>query len=590
MATHPWPGALLAVCGLLSACDADPVPITTRAESPSQPPAGLDPSPTSRDEDRDEGPDPDRGAALYGRYCATCHGPDGDGDSVNAHYMPGIEWSDFRRPNFVADRGEARLRLAISGGGRGVSGGSKWMPAWGNTLDDGATRDLVAFLVSLPRRPRAARENLSTSDQAGCATCHRVAGKELVRQANCAGCHQLEGFERREVAPDLAGVGRKFTRQFLYRFLRAPFNRRQPGYRPGEVVRMPDFSLSVQERIELTEYLSTLDRLDLPGPFVQPAESGEALAARATELLDRHACLACHKLGADGGKVGPDLTDLGSGEWKTEWVYHWILDPRRYFPESPMPDLGLTPGEAAVLATWLTGRGSPTSWTEGHAGPTRPGVAEDPAYPDLPEVERAASAGRGRDLFEALGCRGCHANGDDEPAALRIGPRLDAAGIRLRREWAFEFLDAPRRIRPGLAPARMPRMRFTSDEIGSVLQYLADHGEARWGSLRARYEGDRPAAPGDGRALFVEKDCQSCHVRSDEAYPPALHPYYSPEETARRKRWSPDLAHAGRLERWWARAWLDEPEAFGPDPLMPRIGLDPAAIERLLDHLAEDRE
>lgn len=96
------------------------------------------------------------------------------------------------------------------------------------------------------------------------------------------------------------------------------------------------------------------------------AEQGpvpSASAERGRALIEQNGCGTCHTIGGiDGanGKVGPPLTDFdenrriaGQLANSPENVVRWILEPRRFDPQTVMPDLGLTPEQARDVAEYL---------------------------------------------------------------------------------------------------------------------------------------------------------------------------------------------------------------------------------------------
>jgi len=87
------------------------------------------------------------GAALYARWCASCHGATGRGDGPNAKYLPvrpAVHASDVQ----MRGRPDDSLYDAIAGGGA-VMGKSARMPAFGATLSREEIRSLVAFVRTL---------------------------------------------------------------------------------------------------------------------------------------------------------------------------------------------------------------------------------------------------------------------------------------------------------------------------------------------------------------------------------------------------------------------------------------------------------
>jgi cytochrome c len=81
------------------------------------------------------------------------------------------------------------------------------------------------------------------------------------------------------------------------------------------------------------------------------------------ELIGHFGCGACHRIGGvDGanGTVGPDLRHLRGDRYiagtlpnTREQVQRWIQDPQAFQPHTIMPDLGVTPSQAADIAAYL---------------------------------------------------------------------------------------------------------------------------------------------------------------------------------------------------------------------------------------------
>lgn len=83
------------------------------------------------------------GAEVFGRYCAMCHGEEGDGTGPAArlHKPPPANL----RLSTRSDDYKARI-IRVGGAAMGRSAG---MPPWGQELDDGQIRALVAYLRRL---------------------------------------------------------------------------------------------------------------------------------------------------------------------------------------------------------------------------------------------------------------------------------------------------------------------------------------------------------------------------------------------------------------------------------------------------------
>jgi putative heme-binding domain-containing protein len=120
------------------------------------------------------------------------------------------------------------------------------------------------------------------------------AGRKLWA-ANCAVCHGSQGKGGR--GPDLT-TG-KFrhggTDDDLYRTMRNGL--------PG--TEMPGFPLSEAESLQLISFLRALGRATVPPPASGDAARGRALFTGAGQ------CQTCHRVGSEGSRVGPDLSDVG---------------------------------------------------------------------------------------------------------------------------------------------------------------------------------------------------------------------------------------------------------------------------------------
>ncbi|MBW2312771.1 MAG: cytochrome c [Deltaproteobacteria bacterium] len=112
-----------------------PAPTPSPAPTP-EPPAASEPSAAA-------------GAAHYATFCASCHGPKGDGDGpVSAGLNPKpARHSDAAYMSGLTDD---YLFKVIKEGGAAV-GKSPLMAPWGGMLSDAQVRDVVAFVRTLAK-------------------------------------------------------------------------------------------------------------------------------------------------------------------------------------------------------------------------------------------------------------------------------------------------------------------------------------------------------------------------------------------------------------------------------------------------------
>lgn len=145
--------------------------------------------------------DVERGKALYGRYCAACHGVTGTGriDVVHGGYAPALF-----NPTFLAlvDRDFIVYNITVGREQRN-------MPAWRTTagLSDADILSIALFLESLPK----AEEPVYPGPFRGAAERGRAA-----YEVQCAGCHGDRG--QGAVGPGLALPGvQRASDEYLYR-------------------------------------------------------------------------------------------------------------------------------------------------------------------------------------------------------------------------------------------------------------------------------------------------------------------------------------------------------------------------------------
>ena len=87
------------------------------------------------------------GAALYSRYCASCHGEQGKGDGPNARYLP-VPPAMHASKERMSLRSDDVLFDMIAGGGF-IMNRSNRMPAFGATLRPDEIRALVTRIRTL---------------------------------------------------------------------------------------------------------------------------------------------------------------------------------------------------------------------------------------------------------------------------------------------------------------------------------------------------------------------------------------------------------------------------------------------------------
>lgn len=130
---------------------------------------------------------------------------------------------------------------------------------------------------------------------------------------------------------------------------------------PGEVWpadrKMPNLDLKDQEIADVIAFLTWVNGIDTnnwpPKPLV--AAATQAAPKPGEVIFKTQGCSACHMIGGAGGKVGPDITKVGSRRTK-EWIEEQLENPKAHNPNSIMPSYAKLPEkDREDLADYLSG-------------------------------------------------------------------------------------------------------------------------------------------------------------------------------------------------------------------------------------------
>ncbi len=289
----------------------------------------------------------------------------------------------------------------------------------------------------------------------------------------------------------------------------------------------------------------------LPAPFAQSSCLGchpgdETLAdapllGQGRRLFRELGCTGCHATDDqdEQPRRAPSLMHVDS-KLERGWMLQWIRAPKQRRRGYRMPDFW--PGakddpkmaerrdrESLAMAAYLAASSKP--WPDADTAPAR----------DESLVER------GQQLFDTIGCRGCHVlgvegkdtlslrdetvqqeaaedswdafGGDEEepeeavapPAAaspIDFGPQLGDVGSRARYGFLYAWLRDPQRYWSG---ARMPDMRLTRSEARALASWAAAQGPEP-APVPAELTGTLdPALIASGRRLISDYGCAGCH-------------------------------------------------------------------------------
>lgn len=145
-----------------------------------------------------------RGKAVYDKWCASCHGVDGDGNGEAAAYMLPRP-RDFTRAVYqirTTPSGEiptdADLMRVVNDGMPGTA-----MPGWTKKLSDSERRDVVAYIKSFSRFFESEVQPIDIGRAPGGGDDAVAEGRRVYEKLECFKCHGQEARGDGQSAPTL---------------------------------------------------------------------------------------------------------------------------------------------------------------------------------------------------------------------------------------------------------------------------------------------------------------------------------------------------------------------------------------------------
>ena len=139
-----------------------------------------------------------------------------------------------------------------------------------------------------------------------------AAGRKLYA-ANCAACHGQRGEGGRGAR--LTTFTRASNDESLFNIIRKGI--------PG--TEMPAAPLSDSEIHDVALFVRSFQRDSAPAPT--------AAGQRGEQIYRRAGCARCHRIGLEGGVLGPELTKIGASR-DSEYLRRALLDPEADIPEN----------------------------------------------------------------------------------------------------------------------------------------------------------------------------------------------------------------------------------------------------------------
>lgn len=328
------------------------------------------------------GGDSSKGQILFKHFCASCHGLNGKGNGINAVNLDPSP-ADLTSSG-IGKLSDGEIFEIIEKGGA-AGGLSVVMPPWGRTLSNEQIRHLVAYI-----------RTFSSEAKAGGPKAVRFTGPDRGGEADCQVCHQ-QNKSHESIAPNLGHEGTKLNREWLFSFLKKPHKIRPVGFVPLTKTTMPNFYFTDEAADALTQYLMTQRDAGISKKSLGDLKFNQETVDRGKKYFsDKFACDACHRIGGEGGIVGPNLKEAAQ-RLRPEWMFQWLKNPQAIRPDSPMPNFGLSDEEARALIAYILSNGeSPRSPAAVN------GNEKSTADPDLVKIKN------GEALLKEKNCVGCH--------------------------------------------------------------------------------------------------------------------------------------------------------------------------------------
>ena len=184
-----------------------------------------------------------------------------------------------------------------------------------------------------------------------------VLGKRVWHKYNCNDCHTILGIGG-YYSPDVTKAYSTRGETWLKALLKKPESP-DPQRR-----KMPNLNLSEDEINKLIAFFKWVDAIDTnqwpPKPIMVAKSTGvplreTTLTLTGKNIYNQNRCDLCHRIGGQGGVIGPDLSKVGS-KYDTQWLAKQIKEPKSHNPNTQMPAYPqFSDDEVQALISFLTG-------------------------------------------------------------------------------------------------------------------------------------------------------------------------------------------------------------------------------------------
>ena len=237
-------------------------------------------------------------------------------------------------------------------------------------------------------------------------------------------------------------------------------------------------------------------------------------------------CWGCHPIEGynDLAKRGPTLTNIQS-KTTPGWISSWVSYPKAFRPATRMPNFWPgavdanavshpdTQGDEQVLADQRKLREQEVAaitaylWTN-----SEPARLESQAM-------AGGDAAKGKELFDSVGCRGCHvyekgseARRSEASKERDYAPNLWNIADKAKPEWIYSWVKNPKAMWP---ETKMPDLRLSDSEAANLTAFLltmkSDQQYADASEYQPGRAQDLSPLAAQGKVLIAKYGCFGCH-------------------------------------------------------------------------------
>jgi len=424
--------------------------------------------------------------------------------------------------------------------------------------------------------------------QASCFTCHEsqpivdggdklTLGLNLISKSGCNSCHYIESYPKQNNAgPPLTHLHEKLDKEWVSKWIKNPqsfrFNTWMPHFFNQDNNSSPEMIMRNNSEIyAMTEYLFNVNenKKNNSSKYLGNVTSGE-------ELFSKVGCMGCHVVNNDNKDYkhknlpyeplvsehgydiaemdryellknqGPNLIGIGS-KADAEWIYNWIKDPSKYYPETRMPNLRLSHNEATDITAYLLTLKNTEFEESASIGYDKNQINEIAkgwmlkSYPEVDALSKLKNMTEsdiihyvGNKSINYYGCYTCHSI-DGFEKAKPIGTELTTEGSKPldkldfghihsighnNYSWFEQKLANPRifdkgRIVSSEDKLRMPNFYFTPGEIEAITTAILGFNSNKYSDamLIENVVDDKNVFK--GYSLIQKYNCQGCHIIDD---------------------------------------------------------------------------